>query len=157
MSNSADQVILAENTVRLSNLREDVSVAGGYRGQGSITLYDKRTDKKYVEMGFYQHGAGIFTPDRLEFWAGKEVSIANLSKQPALQIRNHDDTQSAIWINGGGFIGSGLSQIGISFEGLNCKGLDQCKPVAVFHPDGTLDIGDIRIDGQSIKARLFKQ
>lgn len=154
MSNHNPDTYFAKHTVRVGDLREDVTIAGGYKGQGALTLYDHRTDKGYVEMGFYQHGAGIFTPHRLELWAGKEVSIANLTRQPAFQVRNHDDTQSAIWLNGAGFIGTGLDQIGISFQGLNCQNKEQCSPVAMFHKDGSLAVNDLILDGQSLRGLL---
>ncbi|MCP4250813.1 MAG: hypothetical protein GY778_27560, partial [bacterium] len=67
---------LTAGTVRLADHRTSHVAGGAGADQGTLTLYDRATDKQFVELGFYKYGAGIVTPHRFEFWTGEEVSIA---------------------------------------------------------------------------------
>lgn len=141
---------LTSETVRLSDYRFD-AVAGRRRGQGALTLFDRVTDKKFVELGFYKFGAGIFTPHRFEFWTGKEVSIAARGHLPALQIRNQRDTEAGVWLNGAGFVGTTLESLGFAFGSFKAG----WKEVGRFEDSGDFIVHkDIWIGGQSVSERL---
>lgn len=137
-------------TFRLADSRFS-SVAGSQPGQGALTLFDRATDKQFVELGFYSYGAGLFTPDRFEFWTGKEVSVAGWNHLPAFQVRNQADTDAAVWINGARYIGSGSDYLGFAFGSYNGGWTE----VARFNESGELIVHrDIVIGTRSLSARL---
>ena len=142
---------LTTGTVRLADHRIS-SVAGGAKAdQGTLTLYDRASDKQFVELGFYNHGAGIFTPHRFEFWTGEEVSIAGWDRLPAFQVRDQGDTRAAVWINGAGFVGAQSDHLGFAFGSFNGGWTE----VGRFEESGTFYVqNDIVIDGRSVSERL---
>ena len=97
-------------TARLSDQRFS-DFAGGGKNQGALTLFDKSSDKGYFEIGAYNFGWTLHTPDRIEFHTGKEVSISSYLGLPRFQVRNREDTEGAIWINGENVIGSQFGPI----------------------------------------------
>lgn len=149
---SPSEITAANNTVRFGDVRHS-RIAGGQPNQGSLTLFDRATDKQFVEFGFYNFGAGIFTPHRFEFWTGEEVSVAGINRLPVFQVRNKEDTKSAVWINGDSMIGSQWGQLGFAFGSFN----GGWKEVGTFKEDGSLTVlGDISMQGQSLAERLAK-
>lgn len=140
----------ADNTVRIANRRFS-DIAGAATGQGAITLFDKVTDKGFVGLGFYSHGAGIFTPSFFEVWS-KGVSVASQNTTPNFQVRNKEDTRAAIWINGEGVIGA---QDGPVTFAISRPDQEQWDTVGAFNKDGTFSVtGDIQMQGHSLAARL---
>lgn len=141
---------LTSETVRLADNRFS-AIAGSRAGQGALTLFDRATDKQFVELGFYAYGAGIFTPHRFEFWTGKEVSVAGWGHLPAFQVRNEEDTEAAVWLNGARYIGSASQYLGFAFGSYN----SEWREVGRFEESGEFIVhGDILIDGQSVSERL---
>lgn len=144
---------LTTETVRLADHRIS-SVAGGAKAnQGTLTLYDRASDKQFVELGFYNYGAGIFTPHRFEFWTGEEVSIAGWDRLPAFQVRDEADTRAAVWINGAGFVGAQQDHLGFAFGSFNGGWTE----VGRFEESGNFFVqNDIVIDGRSVNERLSR-
>lgn len=141
---------LAQGTVRLGDTRHSL-IAGREDPQGALTLFDKASDKDFIELGFYRYGAGIFTPHRLEIWAGKEVSIAGWRHLPALQVRNEQDTQGAVWLNGAGYVGAQSGHLGFAFGSYN-SGWEE---VARFEESGRFVVhDDVVIGDRSVGAAL---
>ena len=142
---------LTATTVRLADHRISSTAGGAGAGQGTLTLYDRATDKQFVEFGFYSHGAGIFTPHRFEFWTGKEVSIAGWDHLPALQVRDQGDTRAAVWLNGAGYVGAQHDHIGFAFGSFNGGWTE----VGRFEESGQFIVHDnIIVGGRSVTERL---
>ena len=142
---------LTAGTVRLADHRISSAAGGAGSGQGTVTLYDRATDKQFVEFGFYKYGAGIFTPHRFEFWTGEEVSIAGWDRLPAFQVRDEGDTRAAVWINGAGYIGAERDHLGFAFGSFN----GGWKEVGRFEESGDFVVqGDVVVGGRSVTERL---
>ena len=147
----ARQDYLTTKTVRLADHRISSVAGGANAGQGTLALYDRASDKQFVELGFYNYGAGIFTPHRFEFWTGEEVSIAGWDRLPAFQVRDQEDTRAAVWLNGAGFVGAQHDHLGFAFGSFN----GGWKEVGRFEEDGNFVVhNDILMGGLSVNGRL---
>jgi len=144
---------LTAGTVRLADHRISSVAGGAEANQGTLTLYDKASDKQFVELGFYNYGAGIFTPHRFEFWTGEEVSVAGWDRLPAFQVRDQEDTRAAVWLNGAGFVGAQHDHLGFAFGSFNAGWTE----VGRFEESGAFVVhADIVVGGQSVTERLSR-
>lgn len=149
-SAQVDEQYFANNTVRLANKRY-TGLGGTANNQGTVTLFDRATDKVSMGIGFYEFGAGIFTPAQFEVWS-RGFSVASHNTLPVFQVRNKEDTRAAIWINGEGVIGSQDAPIHFGISRPHQEGWET---VGGFNKDGSFSIkGDITMQGESLGQRL---
>lgn len=85
---------------------QGLMASGGQRGRGSLRFIDTRAER-VADLGFYEHGAGLFSESMFEFFV-PIVSVRNFdSPDPGrLDVRNAADTTTGIYLLGDGRIGS---------------------------------------------------
>lgn len=128
---------------------QNVVTSGSNPPRGALRLNDCVAGRK-VQLGFYEWGAGIFTPSLFEFFTnGVSIRNQNDTSQPFLAVRDigdtsdlrllHDGTQGIITTTGAnrGDIVIRLPQNSVSFEVQNYLG----TTVASIDATGGLHLG----------------
>jgi hypothetical protein len=119
--------------------------SGSERGRGALRLLDT-IDERVLELGYYEYGAGLFTPSLFEAWTdGFSIRSFNGGTEPFLAVRDrrdisdirlrHDGNQGIIETTGGKPGG-----LHIGGNGPNIFAT-QAGTVLVMDNDGNLGIG----------------
>jgi len=125
--------------------------SGSQIGRGALRLIDT-LDNRVLELGYYEYGAGLFTPNLFEVWSnGLSIRSFTGSTEPFLAVRNqhdlgdlrlrHDGTQGIIETTGSGSI-PGYESGGIRMGG-NGPNIfaTQAGTVLTMDDDGNIGIG----------------
>lgn len=127
--------------------------AGTVAGSDAIRLKDA-DGKGFLEIGRYNFGWTMLTPQRLEMHPAEEFSIScygSVSCLPRFQVRNIGDTEGAVWINGNGIIGSQFGPLKFAFGSFT----EGSTEIARFERSGDLVLhNDLVLDGERLSERL---
>lgn len=142
-----------QDNVRVSNTRW-FSYAGRSDNAGSLTLFafdEQNQPNGILDVGKYNFGWTLMTDGRIEFHPTEEVSISSKGRLPRFQVRNREDTEGAVWINGENVIGSQFGPLRFAYGSFN----ESWKEIARFdHTGNFIAHQDIFIGPRSIGQEL---